>query len=99
MPTESQLRDATLRLRVSQLIENGQLPVMMPARIDAGYGSGCICAACGQLITRSQVEYEIEDCRDGHWFKFHLGCHVVWRLECARRESPAGGQVSPRAHS
>jgi hypothetical protein len=52
MPTESQLRDTAIRQRVHQLIENGRLPVMPPAQINAGYGSGCLCAACDQQISR-----------------------------------------------
>ena len=40
MPTESQLRDTALRLRVRERIADGRLPLMVPTRIDAGYGSG-----------------------------------------------------------
>lgn len=58
MPTESQLRDNLLRQRVRAFIEKGQLPASMPGEIHAGYGSGSICAACGEPITRNQVEFE-----------------------------------------
>jgi hypothetical protein len=83
MPTESQLRDTTLRVRVRELIADGRLPVMVPTRIDAGYGSGHVCVACAQPITSAQVEYELADYRDGRPLCFHLGCHVVWQIECA----------------
>jgi hypothetical protein len=83
MPTESQLRDTALRQRVHQLIENGRLPVMPPAQINAGHGSGCLCAACDQQITSTQVEYEVEDESTHRRLRFHMGCHVVWQLECA----------------
>ena len=83
MPTESQLRDTALRLRVRERIADGRLPVMVPTRIDAGYGSGHLCVACDQPITSTQVEYELADCRDGRPLRFHLGCHVVWQIECA----------------
>ena len=83
MPTESQLRDTALRSRVRERVADGRLPVMVPTRIDAGYGSGQICVACDEPITSTQVEYELSDCRDGRPLCFHLGCHVVWQIECA----------------
>jgi hypothetical protein len=84
MPTESQLRDADLRVRIRRLIELGVLPVMVPKQIVGGYGSGHLCVGCERAITDTQVEYEIEDYRDGRSLWFHLGCHVVWQIECAR---------------
>ena len=50
MPTEAQLRDIALRQRIRALIEKGHQPLMVPSRIDAGYGAGHICLACGQPI-------------------------------------------------
>jgi hypothetical protein len=82
MPTESQLRDTALRLRVRERIENGRLPAMVPSWIAGGYGAGSVCAACDEPITSTQVEYEVNDERDGSRLSFHLGCHVVWQLEC-----------------
>jgi hypothetical protein len=83
MPTKSQLRDAELRLRVRERIANGRLPVRVPDHILGGYGSGHTCVACDQPITSAQVEYEVADCRNDAKLCFHLGCHVVWQLECA----------------
>ena len=87
MPTESQLRDTELRMRVRQRIEHGTLPVVLPERIFAGYGSGGRCVACDQEISSTQIEYEVEAL--GSPLRFHLGCHVVWQLECARSRSAA----------
>jgi len=84
MRTESQLRDYDLRVRIRRLIEQGVLPVMVPKQIAGGYGSGHLCVGCERPITGTQVEYEVEDCRDGRSLRFHLGCHVVWQIECAR---------------
>jgi hypothetical protein len=84
MATGSHLRHAALRLRVRQHLENGRLPLMQPREIAAGYGSGRVCAACDDPITTTQVEYEVEQCPDGSRLRFHISCHVAWRLECAR---------------
>ena len=40
MSIESQLRDMALRSRVHARIRDGRLPLMVPSRIDAGYGTG-----------------------------------------------------------
>jgi hypothetical protein len=82
MPTEWPARDSALRLRVRELIENGRLPPMVPSQIAGGYGSGRVCAACDHPITSCQVEYEVNDERNGSRLSFHLGCHVMWQLEC-----------------
>lgn len=95
MPTESQLGDPRLRSHVRQLIDNGQLPIIVPKRIFGGYGSGHACVACDQAITTTQVEYEVEDERDGRRLRFHLGCHVVWQLECAARLRGTSSTASP----
>jgi hypothetical protein len=101
MPTESQLRDGELRARIRQRIDDGRLPVMLPRRINAGYGSGHTCRACDQPITRDEVEYEVDDYRDGRPLSFHLGCHVIWQLECVQKtkqqrpEGPAAPAGNP----
>ena len=84
MPTELQLQDAALRKSVRRRIDDGQLPSSVPNHIQAGYGSGDVCVACDQSISAAQVEYEVEDGRNGRLLSFHFGCYVVWQLECAR---------------
>ena len=78
MPTESQLRDTALRLRVRERIENGRLPAMAPSWIAGGYGAGRVCAACDEPITSTQVEYEVNQER---------GEQIVWQT---RRFGNAG---------
>ncbi len=85
MPTESQLRAGALSLRVRQQLNNGQLPVMLPEQIAAGYGSGRACDVCDQPITSTQIECEVDDARDGRRLRFHVGCHLIWQLECTRQ--------------
>ncbi len=82
MPTESQLRDIELRARIRQRIDKGHLHVFVPSIIHAGYGSGATCEGCEQAITRDQVQYEVADPSDGIPIKLHLGCHVLWQMEC-----------------
>jgi hypothetical protein len=85
MPTESQLGDPVLRACVRQRIDAGRLPVTVPKKINAGYGTGSRCDACDQPITRSQVEYDIDEVPSGAPLHLHLGCHVLWQIECVER--------------
>jgi hypothetical protein len=43
-------------MRVRRRIEQGTLPVVLPERILAGYGTGGRCVACDQEITSTQIE-------------------------------------------
>jgi len=38
-----------------------------------------------QPITRSQVEYDIDEVPSGAPLHLHLGCHVLWQIECVER--------------
>lgn len=80
----SKLRDGALWLRVRERIKDGRLPVMIPMRVDARYGTGHICVVCDQPVTSAQVEYELDDYRDSKRLCFHLDCHTIWRMECER---------------
>lgn len=86
MPTESQLRDAELRRRIGEKIDADLLPVLIPASIGGGHGSGAQCAACDQPITSTQVEYSTAT-KSGE-LNMHLGCHVIWQIECVARLDP-----------
>jgi len=85
MPTESQLRDASLRVFIRQRIDDGRLPVMLSRTISVRTGSGLECLACGQAITREQIEYHAFGIRYGTSVRVHWGCHVLWQLECVER--------------
>jgi hypothetical protein len=99
MPTESQLQDTALRSRIRERVEKGLLPVMVPKQIHGGYGAGDVCVACDLPITRTQVEYEVADPATGRDLHFHLGCHVVWQIECARARLRGDGQSQPDPRS
>jgi hypothetical protein len=98
MPTESQLRDTELRMRVRQRIEQGTLPVVLPNKIFAGYGTGHRCVACDEEITQTQVEYEVAE-SPGRPLRFHLGCHVVWQLESGAATIRGDLSANPAGHA
>ena len=91
MPTESQLRDAFLRVFIRRRIDDGRLPVMLSKTISVCFGSGLECLACGQPIKREQIEYHAFGIRYGASVRVHWGCHVVWQLECVERSRQQGG--------
>ena len=72
---------------VAWLVRRGYARTRMEAlrRIHGGYGSGSKCDACDQPIERNQVEYEVEDAERGKTLRLHLGCHVLWQVECVQR--------------
>jgi len=86
MPTESQLQDVALRDLIRRLIDEGRLPLFLANKISAGYGSGSKCNGCDQPVTRTQIEYDLEDPGSGtaHLI-LHLGCYVLWQIECVKR--------------
>ena len=68
-------------------VEDGRLPVEVPARVWTGSGSGKPCDGYGQVISRSQVEYEFES-GDARTIRLHPGCVSLLEAERRRRSSP-----------
>jgi len=64
----------------------GELP---PRAIDqrtyAGYGEGQLCDACGSLIGRGEVAYEVELPADT--LTMHVGCFAVWVAQSGSNRS------------
>ena len=85
--TDSQLRDDALRARIRQQIDIGRLPVFIPGKILAGYGAALKCSACGESVTRNQIEYHVHDPGYGPPLSLHFRCHVIWQTECIERLS------------
>jgi hypothetical protein len=75
------MKEIALRLRVRQLVESGEVPCEEPGKTWAGRGSGTHCAACGELISAADIEFEAE-LRSGVVLRMHRVCHDVWREEC-----------------
>ena len=94
MPIERVLPESELRARVIERIKDGRLPVVLPIRINAGYGTGLPCDLCDRPVPAQKVEYEVIDQRTGTRLYFHVACHSVWQRECAERlrHTPSGPQ-------
>jgi hypothetical protein len=87
MPTKPVRPESELRLLVQQRIKDRRLPIMRPAQIYAGHGSGTPCCVCDQPIERAKMEYEIPGPDAATRLKFHFACYVIWQQECSY---PAG---------
>jgi hypothetical protein len=86
MRTESRIRDFTLHVHIRRLIDEGRLPLLLPDKISAGYGSGSICDGCDQPVSSAQIEYDVEDSGDsGAHLNLHMECYVLWQSECVKR--------------
>jgi hypothetical protein len=75
------MEEITLRLRVRQLVEKGEVPCEEADKVWAGPGNGTHCAACGEPITAAEIEFEAE-LSSGAILRLHRRCHDVWREEC-----------------
>jgi hypothetical protein len=83
---------AAQRQRILENIASGRLSLGPPAKMYAGYGDGRSCDACGEVIDRTQVEYDATYA-DGRAHRVHLACAVLWDAE--RRRRGAGDSASP----
>jgi hypothetical protein len=102
MLSQYQLRDFELRARIRRCIDEEWLPVFLPGRITAGYGSGLKCHACDQPIVPSEIKYDVQDPGNAARLRFHLGCYVLWQTECVKRirtEHQDSGLVSLFAYT
>ena len=81
------MEENTLRLRVRQLVETGEVPCEEPGKTWAGRGTGTHCAACGKTIRPDEIEFEAE-LSSGATLRLHRVCHDVWRDECASLSAP-----------
>jgi hypothetical protein len=75
------MEEITLRLRVRRLVQSGEVPCEEPGKTWAGRGNGTHCAACGEPIGPSEIEFEAE-LLSGATLRLHRVCHDVWREEC-----------------
>jgi hypothetical protein len=71
----------TIRARVRRMLEAGALPCDEPGKVWAGRGVGTHCAACGEPIAVTDIEFEV-DLASGTTLRLHRLCHEIWREEC-----------------
>jgi hypothetical protein len=73
-----------LRPIARERIAKGQLPrEMPPPRMWAGYGTGQLCSLCDKPIQRDEIDHTEAPVQT---FRFHIVCHALWELECARAD-------------
>jgi hypothetical protein len=73
--------DAAIRARIRAMLETGTLPCDEPdQKTWAGKGGGMYCAACGQRISLTEVEFEVDV--GGATLRLHRLCHQFWLEEC-----------------
>jgi hypothetical protein len=72
---------ASIRQRVRQMLETGVLPCEEHDKVWAGRSVGTHCAACGEPIAVTDVEFEVE-LSSGTALRLHRVCHEIWREEC-----------------
>jgi hypothetical protein len=71
-----------IRLRIRQMLEIGEMPCDEPNKVWAGRGNGSHCAACGDAIALTEIEYEVAFRGSPPGLRLHMACHVIWREEC-----------------
>ncbi len=75
------MENASIRVRVRRMLETGALPCDEHGKVWAGRGVGTHCAACGEAIAATDIEFEVE-LASGAALRLHRLCHEIWREEC-----------------
>jgi len=74
------------REKAREAIRIGKLPSRRPDRTWGGTGAGAPCPVRGEIVTKDQLEIEVEFARDGSnpevdEFHIHVRCFAAWELE------------------
>lgn len=75
------MNEQNIRARIRQMVETGELPCDETGKVWAGRGSGTHCAACGEPIEASQIEFEVP-LGASTVLRLHRVCHHIWLEEC-----------------
>jgi hypothetical protein len=57
------------------------LPRSEPVHFLAGHGQGSYCAECGSVITRQDLQYEIEWAEPVRTLRMHARCYEMWHTD------------------
>ena len=79
--------DCTLRAKAREALQSGKLPTRKPDRTLGGLGRGGACALCGELLTPTGMEIEIEFDGNGttprlDTYLLHPRCFAAWESLC-----------------
>jgi len=78
--------ESALRDKAREAMQNGKLPTRRPDGTMGGPGCGELCAICGEMLRRTQMELEAEFRQDGvapevHKYHLHPRCYAAWEFE------------------
>lgn len=76
-----------IRARIRTMVETGEFPCEESGKVWAGRGSGTHCAACGETIESTQIEFEVA-LSATTMLRLHRLCHHIWQEECQALPSP-----------
>jgi hypothetical protein len=87
--------DCTLRAKAREALQNGKLPTRKPDRTLGGLGRGGACALCGEALTPTGMEIEMEfgrkrTTRRLDIYHLHPRCFVAWELVRGTLEADPG---------
>ena len=82
--------ERALRKTIRQRLQDGTLPRVKPSAMWGGPGGERECRACGLIVTKDQMEFEVEFGEDpasqvlrtaSLVLHFHATCFAAWELE------------------
>ena len=83
------LDESALRAKAREAVRSGKLPDQRPDRTWGGPGVGAPCSVCGDAVTKSQLEFELQFAHDGavpglDKYHVHIRCFAAWEFERAQ---------------
>ena len=76
-------KEEFVRQRIRAMLDSGEMPCDQPEKLWAGRGTGSHCAACGETISSTEIEYEVQ--LASTTLRLHRVCHTLWHDECQPR--------------